>query len=704
MIPTSASSVVPVSSVKPHTGPGTGAGMGSITAVTAPLALNSTKLRQDIRRSASVGTPPLLPSGSDVNTKPGVVRSSQQSFTASIATLGVPSPRAKHVTVSNANSNSNNSTSNVNVVPNVSRVVSGASYATALKTGAVTGLDDSEASLTDQLLIASLHSDLLSVQNSSNPNMTSKNNLATNTKSNSSTLYGGLFGESTHSLPSSSVIERPPRSLSEPVIQLPQKMTPDYFKNQLSLIQGRSNIGVGALGGAFNPVSPLQPSYGSMSPLQKAMRSPVIAALASPLSPLPSLGLAWLSPPATATQSDATIDATQLTSTTTVEVNEFFPPLPPSNSNVAMLSQIGQQVVGRPQQQQQQQQQQQPDYQQLQYMQQQYLQQIQQMQQQQAFYQNQSIGLFNPSLILNQQQQQQQMGMQMIGQQGVHQLYVPQLQVQMQGQGQGQIQGQGQVPQQTQGQLGTEAVPTPLAWAAMSGISQGQQQLQQQLQQQQQLQYFEPQQQQFQQNQQFQTMTQQQYQYQQQQQYHMQMQQHLQQGQYNMNMGIMGISQNGITFPLQQQSNQLFASSYITHDNLMVTQQQQQQQQQQQIQGRGNSQLVTGSISAAGNSLIPVSVSGSTDSVIGTSSVSGAASRSGSQLEGSAASGNNLSYNSKVSVVGDGNIANGNSNMTGNGMNSNVAVKDELFLFEGLRLDGDAPEFEPQSQIAARGW
>ena len=285
------------------------------------------------------------------------------------------------------------------------------------------------------------------------------------------------------------------------------------------------------------------------------------------------------------------------------------------------------------------------------------------------------------------------MGMQMIGQQGVHQLYVPQLQVQMQGQGQ----GQGQIPPQTQGQLGTEAVPSPLAWAAMSGIPQGQQQLQQQLQ------YFEPQQQQFQQNQQFQAMTQQQYQYQQQQQqqYHMQMQQHLQQGQYNMNIGMMGISQNGITFPLQQQqSNQLFTSSYITHDTVMVSH----QQQQQQIQGRGNGQLVTGSITAAGNSLAPVSVSVSTESVIGTSSVSGAASRSGSQLEGSAVSGNNLSYNNKVSIGGDGIIANGSSNMSVNGMSSNVPEKDELFLFEGLRLDGDAPEFEPQSQIAARGW
>ena len=755
--PTSALTVTAASSVKIHTGPvtnswtgsvpgtGTGTGTGTVSnaTVNTPSGTNNSKLRQDVRRSASVGNPPMVTPVPDVITKPTAVRPSQQSFTASIAALGVPSSRVKQngIASNSSNNNNNNNSSNnsstnnnVSIVPNVSRVVTGASYATALRTGATTGIEDNETSITDQLLISTLQSDLLSVQTNTNTKTNSNSNLnlinsanntinstnnntVMNTKNNNNNnssnniLYGGLFSDSGHTLPSSSVIERPPRSLSEPVIQLPQKMTPDYFKNQLSLIQGRSNIGVAALGGAFNPVSPLQPTYGSMSPLQKAIRSPVMTALASPLSPLPSLGLAWLSTsPLSAAASEGAIDTTKISSSTStstlVETNEFFPPLPPSNNNSSNNSNNVTTVSNTRQQQlQQQQQQQQPDYQQLQYMQQQYLQQLQQMQQQQVYYQSQSIGLFNPSLILNQQQQQQQqqqMGMQMIGQQGLHQLYVPQLQLQMQGQGQ----GQGQIPQQTQGQLGTEVVPSPLAWAAMSGgLSLGQQ-LQQQ-QQQQQLQYFEPQQQQYQQqqNQQFQSMTQQQYQYQQQQQqqqYHLQMQQ-----QYNM--GMMGISQNGITFPIQhqqqqQQSNQLFTPSYITHDNIMISQT---QQQQGQGQSMNNGTLMSSSVICVGvNSVATVPVGVSTDSVVGAGSISGAAPRSGSQSEGSVVSASNNTYNSKTSGSGDSMNVNGNSsnNLNSNGSSNNVPEKDELFLFEGLRLDGDAPEFEPQAQIAARGW
>ena len=294
----------------------------SVSTSTGVSSVNKLFIRQDMKRSASVGNPQMVNSStgpgsaSGINVKPTVIKPIQQSLAASIAAIGVPSPRAKITPVVNSGT--------VNITSSVSRVASGTSYATALRTGAV--VEDSETSVTDQLLIASLQSDILQVQSSS----PSSNNI----------LYGGLFTDNTTTSSSlsithpnhttSSVIERPPRSLSEPVIQLPQKMTPDYFKNQLSMIQGR---GVAALGGAFNPVSPLQPmtTYGSMSPLQKAIRSPIMTALASPLSPLPSLGLAWLSTPPSQTN-DATIDIPQIT--TSNGTNDFFPPLPPCNGSM----------------------------------------------------------------------------------------------------------------------------------------------------------------------------------------------------------------------------------------------------------------------------------------------------------------------------------------------------------------------------------
>ena len=70
---------------------------------------------------------------------------------------------------------------------------------------------------------------------------------------------------------------------------------------------------------------------------------------------------------------------------------------------------------------------------------------------------------------------------------------------------------------------------------------------------------------------------------------------------------------------------------------------------------------------------------------VGTSSV-GTVSRTGSLLEGSVASIGTHSENGGVSL---------------DGSSSTTVDKDELFLYEGLRLDGDAPEFEPQ---ATRGW
>ena len=575
-----------------------------------------------------MGTSPMTAN----NAKPAA-RPSQQSLAASIATIGVPSPRAKQSATSL-------SSTAVNVAPPVSRVVAGASYAAALRTGAAT--DDSETSITDQMLIASLQSDLLQVQSS-----------------NSSSLYGGLFTDS-HTQPTSLVIERPPRSLSEPVIQIPQKMSADYFKNQLSIIQGRG--GVAALGGAFNPVSPLLASFSSISPLQKAIRSPVMSALASPLLPLPSLGLAWLStPPTKATDASAEVPQAAPSASN----GEFFQPLPPSNSNLNLMMPAGnlgqQQLLSRQQ-----------DFQQLQYMQQQQFlqQQMQQMQQQQAYYQSQGLGLFNPSLL-----GQQQMGMQMLGGQQSLGVYP------------------AQVPQVAQSQS-AETVPTPVAWSSMVSAptvqtQQQPQQQQQQQQQQHQQQYFEPLLQQgFQQGQGFYT-TQQpmsQQQYYQQQQYHLQMQQHLQQsGQYNM--GAMGMVQppNGaIGFSTSLQSQ--FMSPYVLQNDV-------QSQVQVQVQGPSQVQVpsqgqVQGGLrngtspatSIAGNSLgLGVGV--------GTSSV-GTVSRSGSLLEGSIAS---IATHSE----------NGGISLDGSNSSSTAVDKDELFLYEGLRLDGDAPEFEPQ---ATRGW
>ena len=93
----------------------------------------------------------------------------------------------------------------------------------------------------------------------------------------------------------------------------------------------------------------------------------------------------------------------------------------------------------------------------------------------------------------------------------------------------------------------------------------------------------------------------------------------------------------------------------------------------------------------------------------GPSSTTGTGSRSGSIDHAVATIGQN-SDNTKISKnttdSANSNSSNSGSNGSGSG-NSNgsiVVEKDELFLFEGLRLDGDAPEFEPKTQMVNRGW
>jgi hypothetical protein len=552
---------------------------------TPSMGIANSKLRQEVKRSVSLGTSAgVATAGPSLKPAP---RAGQQSLAASIATIGVPSPRTKSTVAIQSPSIPS---------PAMSRgIVPGASYATALRVGATPG--DSETSITDQLLIASLQSDLLQAQGSTGDS-----------------IYNGLFTAP------NSIIERPPRSLSEPVIQLPDSLGSGFFKNQLIQGQGR---GVGALGGAFNPQSPSQAPFGSISPLQKAIRSPLIGALASPVAPLPPLGLAWLSSPATklATEDSRVIDIPQIS--TSSSNGEFFPLLPPSNMNIMAGNGVG--ITGNgaangdgqptpltSQQQQQQQQQYQQQYMQ----QQQFLQ--QQMQQMQQAYYMQGLGLnqFNP---------QQQMG----GMQG------------------GYSQGQNQAPNNPGSR---ETVPSLAAWGAAS--QQGMQGASQ---------YFDPlQMQNFQQGQGFynhqqqiaqQPMNQQQqqqYQYQQQQ-YHMQMQQY-----------HMGLANNSTFNPSGQM---------------------QQQQPQYMTQGQPVDQSL-GQVPVSGS--IPVANSLG----LGLAPGSGSASRSGSLLEG------NIAVNHSDS----------GSHSGRNSSHPMVADKDELFLFQDLRLDGDAPEFEPQTPSTTRGW
>ena len=256
------------------------------------MGIANSKLRHDVRRSASVGDPSMMMG--HMLGKP-LIASRPAALAASIAAIGVPSPRSRQKTTA---SDIIQFSSNSGLSPPISKGgMGGASYASALRVGA--NIDDSETSITDQMMIAGLKSDLYA--------------------------FGG--GSSDHSYlfrmhDNSSTIERPPRSYSEPVIQLPESMVGmDYFRNQI-----KQGMGVGALGGAFNPQPPLQSIYEDSSParLQKPIRSPVLSSQ-PPSSVLSPLGLSWLN-----SSLSNTTDAMHLQGT-----GDLFPPLSlPISSNM----------------------------------------------------------------------------------------------------------------------------------------------------------------------------------------------------------------------------------------------------------------------------------------------------------------------------------------------------------------------------------
>ena len=165
------------------------------------------------------------------------------------------------------------------------------------------------------------------------------------------------------------------------------------------------------------------------------------------------------------------------------------------------------------------------------------------------------------------------------------------------------------------------------------------------------------------------------------------MQQHLQQsGQYSINsMGMAMPPSGAVTFSAPLQSQQFMSVPYMPQGD--VTQIQPQVQVQPQATGTVRNGSTT--TSTAGNS---VGLGVGAGQAVGVAAVaspgSGAASRSGSLLQGSVAS-TSIGSHSENGSVSNGDVSAG------------VVDKDELFLYEGLRLDGDAPEFEPQ---AARGW
>ena len=138
----------------------------------------------------------------------------------------------------------------------------GASYATALRSGAA---DDSEISLTDQLHIASMQSEMFK-----------------QIKSNDDIYHGNRD--------SSCIVQRPPRSYSEPVIQMPGGMSEmEYLNKQLM-----NRVGVAALGGACNPQSPSSYQYEGGSSVHS--RSPIASSQCS--TPKTPLGFSWLTTPA----------------------------------------------------------------------------------------------------------------------------------------------------------------------------------------------------------------------------------------------------------------------------------------------------------------------------------------------------------------------------------------------------------------------
>ena len=255
------------------------------------MGIANSKLRHDVRRSASVGDPAMMMG--HMLGKP--IIANKPGLAASIAAIGVPSPRSRQKTTA---SDMAQFSSNSGISSPISRGgMGGATYATALRVGAST--DDSETSITDQMMIAGLKSDLYAFGGG-----------------------GGGSGDHSYLFRMHDTIERPLRSYSEPVIQLPESMIGmDYFRNQIN-----EGMGVSALGGAFNPQSPLQSIYENSSPtrLQKPIRSPVLSSQ-PPSSVLSPLGLSWLN-----SSLSTTTDAMHLQG-----AGDLFPPLSlPVSSNM----------------------------------------------------------------------------------------------------------------------------------------------------------------------------------------------------------------------------------------------------------------------------------------------------------------------------------------------------------------------------------
>lgn len=233
---------LPSSSMRP---PNDGKSYGLESAI----GIANAKLRQDIRRSASVGNPSMLHHQSPKMLPFG--RLSQD-----LSAMGACSFR------SNNNGTGDSAYMQQKNMFQSSPRNCGTSYATALRSGAA---DDSEISLTDQFHIASMQSDMF------------------NQIKNNDEMYNG-------NRDSSCIVQRPPRSYSEPVIQMPGGMTDmEYLNKQLM-----NRVGVAALGGACNPQSPSSYQYEGGSSVHS--RSPLASTQCS--TPNTPLGFSWLATPA----------------------------------------------------------------------------------------------------------------------------------------------------------------------------------------------------------------------------------------------------------------------------------------------------------------------------------------------------------------------------------------------------------------------
>lgn len=228
-----------------------------------PTGIANAKLRQDVRRSQSVGnTSMMLPQAA----KPSCLSpATRRGLEASIAAIGFPSS-LRHDSDSQGQQHYQQHKSSAHPAARTGGGGGGGvgSYASAVRIGATP--EESESTITDQMLIGSLQSDLFEALSSND--------------SNSNYMYGPSD--------TSCIIQRPLRSLSEPVIQLPGSMIgADYFQNHIM-----NRMGVGALGGSFNPQSPSKFPY-DVSPMPA--RSPVASSQAS--TPRSPFGLTWLSTP-----------------------------------------------------------------------------------------------------------------------------------------------------------------------------------------------------------------------------------------------------------------------------------------------------------------------------------------------------------------------------------------------------------------------